>query len=62
MLGSGFAMDQEHRRTSSVVPRKWTAPLSSTVIKYGFFIPKFPNTRRDLWTLKKEGRKNERYQ
>lgn len=62
-LDAVFAMDQEHQRASSIAPRKWTAPLSPTVLKYGYSILRsFLIQERNWWTFKNEDRENEWYQ
>lgn len=62
-LDAVFAMDQEHQRASSIAPRKWTAPLSTTVLKYGYSILRsFLIQEDNLWTFENEDRENEWYQ
>ncbi|PVI00895.1 hypothetical protein DM02DRAFT_628133 [Periconia macrospinosa] len=58
-----FAMDQEHQRASSIEPRKWTAPLSPSVLKYGYLILRsFLPQEYNLWAFKNKDRGKEWYQ
>ncbi|CAI6267767.1 unnamed protein product [Periconia digitata] len=58
-----FAMDQEQQRASSIEPRKWTAPLAPSVLKYGYLILRsFLMPEHNLWTFKNKDRENEWYQ
>lgn len=64
-LDAVFAMDQEYQRASSTRPRKWTAPLSPTVLKYGYLILRLYlalDFGKNLWTFKNEDRENEQDQ
>ena len=61
--GAVFAMDQEHQRTLSDMPRKWVAPLSSNVLTYGYSILRcFLTQGENLWTSRNEDREDEWYQ
>lgn len=58
-----FAMDLEHQRTFSNMPRKWAAPLSPTVLRYGRSTLKcFLAQRENTCTSNNEDRENEWYQ
>ena len=62
-LDAVFATDQEHQQASSIAPRKWTVPLSPTLLKYGYLILRSCLIQKDnLWTFKNEDRENEWYQ